>query len=308
MESGLGTGGSTVVVSGLALLRTRSNVTVSAKEENTGEKQATESVGIGESIKLTDSAVPPGTNTGTKADGSGDSPSGMGDSGSGPNAGSSANQGQSVRKRIGSARVKTARERIAAGTASDTDKETVRIAEEQRTAKAPAVEAPPSTANAGYKLGQGPKHAWLDKYGDKDGRELLCTELAQLLQEGMYKLGRYIKDNGGSPILDPDKEEHGLRFYNNNVRAFNNLLPPHVTAAPEIIMMIGVGTQTVQGALTVYRVKKKKLGDVQAVTKALTATDAIKADATKDDRPVGEVTPEETKKAPVKPVRERDRV
>lgn len=213
----------------------------------------------------------------------------------------------SVRKRIGSARVKTARDRIAAGTASDADRDLIKSDEESRRRPVGA-ESPPSSENAKGKFGTGTGGAWRANYGGNlGGREMVCTELAQYVHAGTHKLAKYIKDNGGSPIIDPDDDKAGERWYNILVLAADEVLPPNVTAAPHLIAAIGIGTLTGQGALTAYKLRKaKKLETTageDAVKKALPATEAIKESAA-----VGEVKPAETVVKTPTPVSKRDKI
>ncbi len=152
--------------------------------------------------------------------------------------------------------------------------------------KPPKVESQESTPKT--------KKAWRAKYGEgSDDREVVCVTFASYLDRVCVGLANYIKDNGGTPLIDlsDERDEDGDRtgvptenqkqWANLLILAMDDVLPENVRASPALITAAGGSALLVQGAIVAKRVK-----DSKKPQKPLRDLERTEEDRAKDAGPV----------------------
>lgn len=202
------------------------------------------------------------------------------------------------RKRVGQ-RILQLRERVESGVASDSDKAEYEDWQAKQRAKEKS-ETPPKVESEPKRDDANRDTSWRAKYGDYNGRELLCASLGEFWHGATMRMSEYIVDNGGKPFIDGRDEEKSKRWYGILVLAVDEILPPHVTAAPKLVAAVGTSAMLVQAALTA---NEKRSAKKPQQAKPTPAEEIKRAEEAKDANP-----PEDNKdKTPKAHSKERPR-
>lgn len=217
-----------------------------------------------------------------------------------PNGSDSADDILSVRPRrrksVGG-RMESIRAKMDSGVATDEERAEYDKWDNRRRGKAAASSAPPKDDNrdeAGPKVTSSNK-SWRAKYGDHDGRELICATFAEYIFKASTAMANYIADNGGSPVIrldgyDIETTEEGIKkkvptteqtnWAKMLVLAMDDILPPQMSATPAIIASAGTMALLLQGTVTAYKKKQKT-----APQKPLVRSEEERAKAAKNANP-----------------------
>lgn len=176
------------------------------------------------------------------------------------------------RKSVGS-RMESIRAKMDSGAATDEERADYDRWESKRRGKTTSSPPPKddSRNEADPKVNNTNK-SWRAKYGDHDGRELICATFAEYIFKASTAMANYIADNGGSPVIrldgyDIETTEEGIKkkvptteqtnWAKMLVLAMDDILPPQMSATPAIIASAGTMALLLQGTVVAYKKKQK---------------------------------------------------